>query len=360
MKKAHSLRYWIAFPLISLFLAGCSQGAAGMGPTPTPLPTPIRTTYVVQRGDIVIDAKLAGQVEPVAISSVTFPMEGHVAHVYVQPNEKVTKGQLLADLTELADLVKRAEEIRRAVRKAEIDLEIEQQLLAKYKAEGMPAYDIRIQQLKVELAEIALQETLNQYGLKDTTNSLAEIEAQLDQARVYAPVDGLIVSVTAPGRVVTKDTVVFVIGDPNQLEVVAVPDRSRATEQFKQMFEGMPASVTLDAKPEITLTGKVVELPSPYGRGPSSDAIVRIVIDQAPSLETYQSGDKVTVTIELANKKGVLWLPPAAVHQVGGRTFVIADSGNGPQRIEVEIGVQTQDKVEILSGLKEGQVVIGL
>jgi RND family efflux transporter MFP subunit len=287
-------------------------------------------------------------------------MEGHVAHVYVQPNEKVTKGQLLADLTELADLVKRAEEIRRAVRKAEIDLEIEQQLLAKYKAEGMPAYDIRIQQLKVELAEIALQETLNQYGLKDTTNSLAEIEAQLDQARVYAPVDGLIVSVTAPGRVVTKDTVVFVIGDPNQLEVVAVPDRSRATEQFKQMFEGMPASVTLDAKPEITLTGKVVELPSPYGRGPSSDAIVRIVIDQAPSLETYQSGDKVTVTIELANKKGVLWLPPAAVHQVGGRTFVIADSGNGPQRIEVEIGVQTQDKVEILSGLKEGQVVIGL
>ena len=224
----------------------------------------------------------------------------------------------------------------------------------------MPAYDIRIQQLKVELAEIALEETLGQYGLKDTTNSLAEIESQLDLARVYAPVDGLIVSVTAPGRVVTTDTVVFVIGDPNQLEVVAVPDRGRATEQFKQMFEGMPASVTLDAKPEIKLTGKVVELPSPYGRGPSSDAIVRIVIDQAPSLETYQSGDKVTVMIELANKKGVLWLPPAAVHQVGGRTFVISDGGNGPQRIEVEIGVQTQDKVEILSGLKEGQVVIGL
>ncbi len=360
MKKAHSLRSWIALPLFSLLLAGCGQGAAGTGPTPTPLPTPVRTTYIVQRGDIVINARLSGQVEPVAISSVAFAMEGHVAHVYVQPNEKVTKGQLLADLTELADLEKRAEEIRRAVRKAEIDLEIEQQLLAKYKAEGMPAYDIRIQQLKVELAEIALAETLGQYGLKDTTNSLAEIEAQLDLARVYAPVDGLIVSVTAPGRVVTTGTVVFVIGDPNQLEVVAVPDRSRATEQFKQMFEGMPASVSLDAKPEIQLSGKVIELPSPYGRGPSSDAIVRIVLDQAPSLETYQSGDKVTVMIELANKKGVLWLPPAAVHQVGGRTFVISDSGNGPQRIEVEVGVQTQDKVEILSGLKEGQVVIGL
>jgi multidrug efflux pump subunit AcrA (membrane-fusion protein) len=142
--------------------------------------------------------------------------------------------------------------------------------------------------------------------------------------------------------------------------VVAVPDRSRAAEQFKQMFEGMPAAVTLDAKPGSTLSGKVTELPSPYGRGPGNDSIVRIVLGAPPSLDTYQSGDKVTIVIELANRKGVLWLPPAAIHQVGGRTFVISDGGNGPQRIEIEIGVQTQDKVEILSGLKEGQVVIGL
>jgi RND family efflux transporter MFP subunit len=360
MKHPRSLRSLFLFPVISLILAGCSRGAVGNPATPTPLPTPVRTTYTVQRGDIVINARLSGEVEPVAISSVAFAMEGHVAHVYVQPNELVTKGQLLADLTELQDLEKRAVEIRRAVRKAEIQLEIEKQLLAKYKAEGKPAYDIRIQEFQVELAEIALAETLSQYGLEDAGNSLDAIDAQLDLARVYAPVDGLIVTVTAPGRVVTTGTAVFVIGDPMQLEVVAVPDRSRATDQFKQMFEGMPARVTLDAKPEIQLTGAVSELPSPYGTGPSNDAIVRIVLDQPPSLETYQSGDKVTVMIELANKKGVLWLPPAAVHQVGGRTFVIADSGNGPQRIEIEIGVQTQDKVEILSGLKEGQVVIGL
>ncbi|MBN2086282.1 MAG: efflux RND transporter periplasmic adaptor subunit [Anaerolineales bacterium] len=360
MKQPRSLRSPFFLPVISLILAGCSQAAGGDQATPTPLPTPVRTTYTVQRGDIVIHARLSGQVEPVAISSVTFAMEGHVAHVYVQPNELVTKGQLLADLVELQELEKRAVEIRRAVRKAEIQLEIEKQLLAKYKAEGKPAYDIRIQELQVELAGIALAETLSQYGLDDADNSLDAIDAQLDLARVYAPVDGLIVSVTVPGRVVTTGTTVFVIGDPMQLEVVAVPDRARAGEQFKQMFEGMPAGVTLDARPEIQLTGKVTELPSPYGTGPSSDSIVRVVLDQAPSLETYQSGDKVTVMIELANKKGVLWLPPAAVHQVGGRTFVISDSGSGPQRIEIEIGVQTQDKVEILSGLKEGQVVIGL
>jgi RND family efflux transporter MFP subunit len=360
MKSSCSVALAVPILPLLLLLAGCGSGAAGSKATPTPLPTPVRTTYTVQRGDILITARLSGQVEPVAVASVTFAMEGHVDHVYVQPNEMVTQGQLLADLLELGDLEKRAKEIRRAVDKAEIQLQIEQELLKKYKAEGYSVYDIRLQELQVQLAQIALEEVLSQYGLDDAANSLEAIEAQLDQARVFAPVDGLIVSVTVPGRTVTTDTAVFVIGDPAQLEVVAIPDRSRAAEQFKQMFEGMPAVVTLDAKPGSTLSGKVTELPSPYGRGPSNDSIVRIVLDQPPSLDTYQSGDKVTISIELANKKGVLWLPPAAVHQVGGRTFVISDSGNGPQRIEIEIGVQTQDKVEILSGLKEGQVVIGL
>jgi RND family efflux transporter MFP subunit len=360
MNKRSRLGLWIAISALMLLLSGCGSSGPGSEATPTPLPTPVRTTYTVRRGDIVVNAKLTGDVEPVAVSNVTFPMAGHVAHVYVQPNELVTKGQLLADLAELADLQKSAEEIRRAVTTARIQVEIEEQKLAKLKAEGASVYDIRIQELQIELAQLALDQVLSQYGLADAADSLAAIGAQLDQARVYAPVDGLIITTTAAGRTVTADTVVFVIGDPGRLEVVAVPDRSRAGDQFKQMFEGMAATVTLDARPEVTLAGKVTELPSPYGRGPGNDAIVRIVLDQPPSPDTYQSGDKVTVNIELANKRGILWLPPAAIHQVGGRTFVIADTGNGPQRIEIEIGVQTQDRVEILSGLKEGQTVIGL
>ena len=52
-------------------------------------------------------------------------------------------------------------------------------------------------------------------------------------------------------------------------------------------------------------------------------------------------------------------VPPAAIREVGGVTFVIVNPTSGPKRIDVEVGLQTADRVEITSGLEEGQVVIG-
>lgn len=260
----------------------------------------------------------------------------------------------------MKDLETKANEIRQAVQRAQIDLELAQTLLDKYKAGGFSVYDIKIQELNVQLAQLNLEAVLTQYGLTDASTALDAINAQIDAARLFAPVDGLIISRVSPGQTVATDTVAFVIGDSNRLEVVATPSSTPPDAVLKMMVEGMPVTVISNAKPDQQMTGKIRQLPSPYGTGDSSNVIVRIVLDQPPSKDTYQSGDKVTVEVQLANKKGVLWVPPAAIHQVGGRTFVIVDTGQGPQRIEIEIGLQTQDRVEILSGLTEGQVVIGL
>jgi hypothetical protein len=82
-------------------------------------------------------------------------------------------------------------------------------------------------------------------------------------------------------------------------------------------------------------------------------------MDSTPSASTYQSVDKVTDVEQLASKEATLWLPPDAIRSVGGRTFVIINSEAGPKRVDIEIGLQTRDKVEIVSGLDEGQVVVG-
>ena len=170
---------------------------------------------------------------------------------------------------------------------------------------------------------------------------------------------GAVIAAVTSGRAVTPTTPAFIIGDVNQLEVVAQIDSTRANEQLKEMYEGMPVIVTPNLRPDLQFTGKIRQLPSPYGTGNRDDLTIRIVLDESPSPQTYQAGDDVTIQIVLADKSDVLWLPPDAIRQMGGRTFVVIPGENGPQRVEVEIGLKTFQMVEILSGLQEGQVVFG-
>lgn len=359
MKRNPLIGSFVPFLTLVLLLGGCVGAGGRSEPTPTPYPTPVRTTYTVARGDIVIQLNVSGDIEPRTLETVGFQMDGHVGKVYVQLNESVTKGELLADLQELTNLQAQAQETGRAVQRAQINVEIAQELLAKDQAQGASPYDIKIQELQVQLAQLDLDEVLSKYGLSDSTSSLDAINAQLNQARVFAPVDGVIISTVNPGQAVTSDSVAFAIGDPNRMDMVANLATAEADNQLKQMVEGMPVTLTLDARPDIQLSGKIRQLPSPYGTGDANSTTIRVALDQAPSKDTYQAGDKATVHIQLANRLGVLWLPPAAVRQVGGRTFVIVNTASGLQRIDITIGVQTTDKIEIVSGLTEGQVVIG-
>jgi macrolide-specific efflux system membrane fusion protein len=351
-------RLVILFFTLVLLLTACG-GQVVSEVTPTPFPTPVRPTFTIQRGDINVDARLSGRVEPVALHTVYFQIDGQVREVYVNVNDVVTEGQLLAELAEAQELRTRVEETRRTIRRAQIDLEIAQLTLDQYRTEGRSETEIKIQELQVELAQMKLDEVLQSLGIDPESPILDELDAQVAQARAFAPADGTIIAAVNVGRNVTPDTPAFVLGDPDELEVVADLDASKGDTEVREMFEGMPVTATLDANPEVQLTGTIRQLPSPYGTGDSDEGAIHVVLDDPPSEDTYQAGDKVTVTVRLASKEGALWLPPDAIRSAGGRTFVIINSSSGPERIDIEIGLQTRDMVEIVSGLEEGQVVVG-
>ncbi|NWG33646.1 MAG: efflux RND transporter periplasmic adaptor subunit [Chloroflexi bacterium] len=338
-------------------LAGCGGGQVVNEVTPTPFPTPVRSTFTVQRGDMVVEAKLSGRVSPLALHTVYFQIGGQVREVLVNAGDVVTGGQLLGELDKARELRANANETQRIIRRAQINLEIEKLTLEQYEAENRPSYEIEIQKLKVELAQMEFDALMENLGIDPNAAMTDELEAQVAQARAFAPADGTIIAAVTIGRNVSPTTPAFVLGNPNQLEVVA--DLPPGDEQVREMYEGMPVVVTVDAKAGVELTGTIRQLPSPYGTGASDERVVRIILDAAPSADTYQSGDKVTVTLILASKDDVLWLPPAAIRSAGGRTFVIVNSDSGPQRVDIEIGLQTRDRVEIVSGLTEGQVVVG-
>lgn len=346
------------FVTLAVLLAGCvGEGQIVTEITPTPFPTPVRPTFTVQSGDITVEAKLSGRVSPLALHTVFFQINGQVRESFVNVNDVVVEGQLLGELDKAQELRAKANETQRIIRRAQIDLEIEKLTLEAYQAQGKPSYEIEIQKLKVEQAQMDFDELMESMGIDPNAIVADEIDAQVAQARAFAPADGTIISAVTVGRNLSPTTPAFVLGDPNQLEVIA--DLPAGDAEVREMFEGMPVVVVVDAKAGVELTGRIRQLPSPYGTGSSEEHIIRVVLDVAPSAETYQSGDKVTVKLVLASKEDILWLPPDAIRSAGGRTFVIINSESGPKRVDIEIGLQTRDMVEIISGLTEGQVVLG-
>ncbi len=60
----------------------------------------------------------------------------------------------------------------------------------------------------------------------------------------------------------------------------------------------------------------------------------------------------------LETREDVLWLPPSVIRTFQNRTFVVLDTPDGPRTVDVVLGLQTDDRVEIVSGVSEGDVVI--
>src|SRR4030095_8375727 len=292
---------WVA--ALAIVVSACGTQTVGSEVTPTPYPTPIKETFTVQRGDIAIDAKLSGRVSPLALHTVYFQIGGEVSEVLANVNDVVTEGQLLGELAEAREIKAQAEETQRVIRRAQIDLEIAKLTLEQYKSQGRSETDIKIQELQVELAQMTLDETLTNLGIDPNAVVADEIDAQVAKARAFAPANGTIISAVNVGRKVAPTTPAFILGDPKQLEIVAELDASKGDAEVKEMFEGMPVIVTLDAKPDVKFNGTIRQLPSPYGTGDSDTDEIHIVLEVAPSASTYQSGDKVTVTVQLASKQ---------------------------------------------------------
>jgi len=189
------------------------------------------------------------------------------------------------------------------------------------------------------------------------------LQSQLSDAQLVAPFDGQVMSLSiTEGRSVEAYREVAILADPNQLEISAdLTDRV-----LTDLAEGMPVTAALVSRPDETFAGEIRRLPYPYGGGgrqgtdtQDEDKSTRVAIDSSSTSAQYEDGDLVRVTVVLERKSDVLWLPPQAIRTFNGRKFVVVQEGDGQRRVDVKIGIESEDRVEIEEGLQEGQIVIG-
>jgi multidrug efflux pump subunit AcrA (membrane-fusion protein) len=71
-----------------------------------------------------------------------------------------------------------------------------------------------------------------------------------------------------------------------------------------------------------------------------------------------ESGEIARISTFTASRENVLWIPPQGLRTFRARSFVVVKNADGTEsRRDVKIGLQSADRVEIMDGLKEGEIV---
>jgi RND family efflux transporter MFP subunit len=196
-----------------------------------------------------------------------------------------------------------------------------------------------------------------QWAVEKAELALEEARGNLQKAQLVAPFNGRILSVSIRrGTSAEPFKPVIVMAQLDALEVTA----NLNAKEMEKLSAGQVAQIHLLNRPEEALTGEVRTLPYPYSGG-SGDAnnqekVVRISINTDTELTL---GELAEVTITLQEKENVLWLPPAAIRKFQGRNFVVVQHEGGQQRVDVRLGIESEDRVEILEGVEAGQVILG-
>jgi multidrug efflux pump subunit AcrA (membrane-fusion protein) len=204
-------------------------------------------------------------------------------------------------------------------------------------------------QLNLEKARQNAASDATSDAVQSAQLSIDQINAKIAQSSLYAPSDGVVLDVTiAPGDSVTAYDPVITIGRPEPKEAIA----SLAFADAQNLSANMIGICQVVNQPNTAVQCIIRRLPL---SAQDADQTTRV----AATLPEVPEGSLIEIEMPLQVASNVLWLPPAAIRTFQSRTFVVLQTPDGPRRQDIEIGLQTDDRVEVKSGLNEGDVVIG-
>jgi len=309
----------------------------------------------VVRQDVAPVVKATGVIKPMVGAEVRVgsSASGVVTHLYVRVGDRVTKGAVLADV-DSRELDARREAAEAAVRLAKANLEYAQADLGR-KQELFTSGVIARAELDLAQQAYAVAEQ----QLQQAQANLADAATQLGYTKIIAPISGTVESVTTQeGETVASSfaapTFVTVL-DLSRLEVWAYVDET----DIGRIRVGQKAMFTVDTYGDYQFPGEVTAIyPQAQVRSNVVDYVAVVRFTCPPPDRILRPEMTTTVTIAQNRHSNVLTLPTNAVHREGGRQYVLVPNGPSNERRRITTGLRDDNYWEILSGLREGDVVL--
>jgi len=207
---------------------------------------------------------------------------------------------------------------------------------------------------------LAWMSSTERAALLDTAKSkgkeeLAYWEEAYKPTPLIAPIAGqIILRNVEPGQTITVQDALLVMSD--RLCVKAQVDET----DISQVKLNQRVEITLDAYAEQPMEGNVVHIAY---ESKTVNNVTTYLVDIIPSQipEFMKSGMTANVVFTTSEKEETLLLPASAVQKENGKFKVLlasVDKRQDPTSLSIEVGVNDGKKIEILSGLKEGDTVL--
>ncbi len=216
----------------------------------------------------------------------------------------------------------------------------------------------QMSQEEIQAARAALSQADAAIGQARAASSQAQadvrhVEAQIALTRVYSPVDGVVserrMHVGESVSAANNELMTLVASDTLYLEATA-PETA-----LPFLREGAPAAVTLDALPGKTFAGTLREVI----RVTEGDTrTVRLRISVARAARAGVVGGFARATLQGGSRAPVITVPRTAVVSDQGQTSVYVYLDGAVQHRPVRLGSQSGGRVQIVEGLRVGEVVV--
>ena len=203
-------------------------------------------------------------------------------------------------------------------------------------------------------------------ALKNESNKLERLEDQLKECTILAPTDGMVVYANDRSNPFQQGPKIDLGAQVNQFQaIVRLPDLKNMQvkalvheTKVDQLRLGMRAQIKIQDREfqgEITSIANQAEA-SNWFQGNVKEYATLIKIDGEP--EDLKPGMTAEIEILVAEKKGVLQVPVQCVVESGNKFRAYVKTPRGVEVREVVLGGTNDTVLEIVDGLKEGELVL--
>lgn len=309
------------------------------------------TLTKVSRADIQEIVSINGTVaappnQDVRVSAL---VPGRVAELKVAEGDAVEAGQLIArlDARPYHDQFQQAEAAAQQARANSENAQLSRKRNEDLFQRGIAA--------RKDLEDARTQESVTAASVRQAEAVLELARLQLSRTQILSPLNGRVARRFVSVGEQIDGTAAQPIVEVARLSEVELLGNLPAAYLAK-MRVGALLEIASEASPGKRLSGKVVAV-SPAVDPATGLGLVRIRIANRDGL--LRLGMYLTAQVAVENHKNALTAPPEAIyHDEKGEPHVYRVEKDQATAVDVTLGIQTRERVELLSGVNEGDAII--